>query len=469
MSRNTLAAAAKVWARRNHAHLRNVLVAVAAIIFASQWVRVILRPQGDFALHWLFGARFRAGEPLYAGNMHVPYPPFWALACTPLSILPMPTMRALLYPFGIVPLAGLLWILRDLTRRHFPIGGGRLFWATAAALILSSRFLIRELPDNGVNLALVALSWLAILLWARGRDRLGGTCLGLAIALKCTPALFLAYFAWKRQWRMVICTTLAALAFTLSPAIFMGRQGYVEHMRTWAARCLRGVSEPDPMIGVLGEEEVKNVSLRPGLARFLMRVPREHKGFIPHPWRFEFLDLAPATAGLVVKGVAIAILAGIARRFRAQVRRRDDLGILWECALVSVLLLLLSPITWRQHCVGVVPAFYLIAATAASRGSPPRSVLGALGIYVLLVLVLDRGLIGRDLTLLLDGYSATMWALLALLAAGLMCRGRVKAEPNPEPLAGPRSWRKRREFESSIARPESIDPAEGRDPLGTPP
>jgi alpha-1,2-mannosyltransferase len=127
------------------------------------------------------------------------------------------------------------------------------------------------------------------------------------------------------------------------------------HMELWVARCLRGVTEPNPLVGVLYDEEVKNVSLRPGLARFLIHLPPGHKGYCGHPWHLDFLDLAPRTAGMVVKVVMALLLAWLAWTFRHPVRRRDDLTVLWGCAAVSILLLLYSPITWRQHYVGVIP------------------------------------------------------------------------------------------------------------------
>jgi hypothetical protein len=403
-------------------------------------VRVILRPHGDFALHWNFGARLMAGAYLYRGGMHAPYPPFWAVASAPLTILPMPVMRAVLYPFGLVPLVALLLLLRGLTKRHFRLEGSRGFWATALALVLSSRFLIRELPDNGTNLTLVALAWGAVFLWVRGRDGLGGACLGLAIALKCTPALFLAYFAWKRQWRIVVSTVAAAGAFTLSPVLVMGPQRYAEHMAAWMARCWRGVGEANPMMGVLGDEEVKNVSLRPGLARFLMRVPPSHKGYIAHPWHVDFLDLPPPVAGTIIKAALLGLLIGMAWALRHPIKRRDQESVLWECAIVSVLLLLFSPITWRQHCVGVIPAFYLIAHAAMARGGLPRWMIRTLAAYVVLVLVLDRGVVGRELTLLLDSYSVTTWSLLALLAVALGGRAHAACEETSPPKDHPRDF-----------------------------
>jgi alpha-1,2-mannosyltransferase len=420
------------WLSARELTLRPAVYAVGALVVLSQWARVILRPEGDFGLHWRFGARFWAGEFLYAGNMHAPYPPFWAVACTPLALRSMPEMRTLLYPLGLVPLAALLWILHRLTRRHLPLAEPRRFWAATLALALSSRFLIRELPENGPNLMLVALAWGAVFLWVRGRDRLGGVCLGLAIALKCTPALFLAYFAWRRQWRLVAGAALAAALFTLSPALRQGPSGYARHMEYWTSRCWRGLTQPDPLYGVLKQEEVKNLSLRPGLARFLIHLPPDHKGYCGHPWHVDFLDLPPAAAGVVVKVVMFLLLGGVAWVLRHPAPRRDDPRVLWECAAVSVLMLLYSPVTWRQHCVGVIPAFYLISLTAAMRGGLPRWMVRALAAYVVLVLVLDRGVVGRELTLLLDSYSVTTWSLLMLLAVTLGGRA-LAAHEEPAP------------------------------------
>ena len=72
---------------------------------------------------------------------------------------------------------------------------------------------VRDLTECGVNTLLVAYCWLGVYLWSRGRDIAGGVSLGLAMALKCTPALFWVYFLWKRQWRMAVATAVAAVAF----------------------------------------------------------------------------------------------------------------------------------------------------------------------------------------------------------------------------------------------------------------
>jgi hypothetical protein len=252
--------------------------------------------------------------------------------------------------------------------------------------------------------------------------------LGLAIALKCTPALLAAYFAWKRQWRFVGATAAAAASFTLAPALWLGAEGYGHNLTAWLGTVRAAAAEASPLQGALGDEEPWNLSLRPALGRFLVAVPPEHKGYVAHPWRVQLFDLNPALAGRIVKGVMAALVVAVALVLGRTPPRRDGVLVLWECAAVSVLMLLLSPITWRQHCVWTVPAFLLVARTAFARGGLPRPMTRLLAVYVVLVLVLDRGLIGRDLTILLDSYGVTAWALLCLLGATFVGRSLAVRE-----------------------------------------
>ena len=98
-------------------------------------------------------------------------------------------------------------------------------------------------------------------------------------------------------------------------------------------------------------------------------------------------------------------LACVAWKFRRPVLDRHEQVILWEAAVVSLLILLYSPLTCAQHCVAVLPAFYLISRTAIARRDLPTWTRPALGVYVVLVLLLDRGVVGREMTLVLDSFA----------------------------------------------------------------
>lgn len=165
---------------------------VVFLVVASQWVRLVFSQEGDFRLHWNFGQRLLHGEFLYLNGVHTPYPPLWGLWCVPTTLLPLWTSWLVWYPIGLVWGGALIWALVEGLRRAGLTPGrnaasDHTFWTVMLGLALGSRYVIRELPENGVNLMIVALTWLGLTAWRRGCDLKGGAALGLAVALKCTP------------------------------------------------------------------------------------------------------------------------------------------------------------------------------------------------------------------------------------------------------------------------------------------
>jgi hypothetical protein len=210
-------------------------------------------------------------------------------------------------------------------------------------------------------------------------------------------------------------------------------------MQIWLTHLSLGAGQADPTVGVLGPETLQNLSLRPAVARFFMHLPAGHPGRLDQPGYVEFLDFSPLAAGRIAKFVLAALLASVTWALRKPVVRRDDLSLVWECAAVGALALLLSPITWYQHCVALLPVFYLFTRTAAARGRPPGWMLAVLGFFLVVVIVLSRGLIGREATLLLASYHLTTWAIAGALAlaVGGAAQSR-KTEAEAEETAGPR-------------------------------
>lgn len=425
---------------------QRLLLGLGILIVVWDWIEVVLGRSSDLILHWTFGRRFLEGTFLYARGMHIPYPPFWGMAASPLALVSFPVARALVYLVGPLALLLILALLDRLTRDRLPLSREERFVAAALAVILASRFVERDLVECGPNLALVALTWLGVALWIRRREWLGGASLGLAIALKCTPSLFLVYFAWKRQWKIAGITLVAALLFTLAPLVRQGPASYALHMRTWIGNLTRGAREKDPTQGILGNETVQNLSLRPALARLLMRVPPTHKAYVRHPLYVEFLALPAPLAGFIVRACLLLLLGVVAYQIRGPIGDRGELKVLWECAAISVLLLLLSPITWEQHSVGVLPAFYLLMRTAVTRGGLPRWMFRALAVFVVTVLLLNYDVVGRRNSLVLMSYHVITWNLIALLTMALACRAGERRFPLLAPEQG----------ESQILKPDAV-------------
>jgi hypothetical protein len=389
---------------------------VIVLVVSLQMLRVIREPQGDFHLHWQFGKRLVADQYLYDVNgLDLPYLPFWAVAHAPLSFLPMHAAQVCILPIFAIAAFALFRILARLSARAWPVEERFAFWGAVLTILLASRFWVRDILECGVNLALVALAWGAFWCWTRRRDFAGGTLLGFAIALKLTPALFLAWFAWKRQWRMVGSTTFVAAVLFLSPLGFMDWASFQNVHQVWWHHASRGLLAENPVNGVLGEESIQNVALRPALGRYLIALPEGHNARFNHPWAAPVFHLSPKAAGWVVRFVIASLIVAVAWRFRQPVHSRMEPWLLWEAASVSVLILLLSPLTWGQHCVGVIPAIYLLVRHAFYARSVSRDRWVVLGMYSVFILLLNRGLIGKQATYLLDSYYVTTWCLAGLL------------------------------------------------------
>lgn len=396
---------------------RRFVAALGLLILLACAFRALTKvTDGDFKLHWEFGRRFLAGTFLYANGHEIPYPPFWAMAHAPAALLSLAAAKTVLFPLGVVA----LWVLLA-TLRRLALPAVSPFWVAVLALVFASRFVIRDLAELGVNTELVTLTWLAIYLWTGKRDWLAGVSLGMAVALKCTPAIFVGYFLWKRQWRMVATSALAAAAFTLAPIVWQGPASYSHHVQAWATNAWNGFGSSDPSIGVLGPEPVQNMSLRPALARYLVHLPPGHLGRSDHPLFWDGLGLPPHVAGWIIKAVLFGILLTAMWNSRRSIAARDDPEIHWELAGVSIVMLLFSPITWGQHCVALLPACYFISARLLRGPRLARWMIVLLGIYVLFTVLLSRDLLGRDLALLLASYHMETFSILGLFAVVLGC------------------------------------------------
>jgi alpha-1,2-mannosyltransferase len=419
-----VAGRAELWWRR--LPLERIVTATGVVAVLFQWTTIIVGRHGDFPYHWEWGRRFVAGEFLYAEGMHIPYPPFWAMAHAPLTVFPVRVAQILVFALAVGAIALVLWILDGLTRALWPVDRGGLFWTNAAAIFLASRFLLQDLAHSGSNTLILALVWTGVFFWSARREWAGGLCLGLATALKCTPALFLAYFAWKRQWRMAAAGALTALLLTLAPVLRQGPAEYARHMKFWAGNLWNAVSTADPAMGFLGPEETGNVSVKPAVARLLSRMSGETPTARPFDWKSWLARLSP---------VILLVAAAWALRGRAE---RDSARVLFELAAVGVLALLLSPVTWKQHCVGTLPALYLIVRRAISRRE--ASVRGAvlLAAYAFLAICLNRTVAGKALWTWLDSRAILTLCVLGLFFATLACSRESRASETRR--SAPRMW-----------------------------
>ena len=415
--------------RTGAATRRRVVLCVFAVAVLVQGASSILVPRGDLGNHVAWARRLLDGRFLYDGGLNLPYTPAWALVHVPLVPLPPRGAAAVAFVAGLLAAAAVLAALRRLVRAE-GADRGRTFDAEAVALLLAGRFVLRDLADGGPNLALLALVLGGLLLWTRGRDGAGGALVGVATALKWTPALFLAWLAWRRQWRAAAAGVLVAAAVTAAPGLFIGPASLARHLGTWGRNVAAGVLSADPSVGVLGPEPVRNLALRPALGRLLASPPAGHDPARDGPWP-GFLSLPPRAASAAGAVAALALLAACAARFRGPVAEQSAPAIPVEIAAVALLALLLSPISWRAHAVAALPALFLLAHRALLRGRARRAETLFVAAWVPLVLLPGRDLVGPAASDLLLAWGAPTILVAALLALLLVEHAAPESEARP--------------------------------------
>lgn len=247
------------------------------------------------------------------------YPPFAALVLLPLSWLPFLLAVQLWHAASI----GCLWwiVQRCLTMLRVPATGRHAALWTAAALWFEPvRF---TLNYGQINLLLLALG-----LWALtvARDRASGIGLGLASAIKLTPAVGWLYLLAARRWRAAAWAVGTGLGTVVVAAVIAPGQS----ARYWL-EMLGRVERIGPAASAI------NQSLRGGLSRSL--------GYdVGNGWPW------------LLAIVLAALLSGWA--LRSALRRPDEHRVDLLAAVLAVQLfgLLASPVSWSHHWVWVVPA-----------------------------------------------------------------------------------------------------------------
>ncbi|MFF8425619.1 glycosyltransferase 87 family protein [Streptomyces sp. NPDC016566] len=320
---------------------RRVPLAVGACLvsFTAFWLaqRAAHVTMIDLMVYRAEGAAVRAGGDLYALRAtaaHLPstYPPFAALLFTALTLPDPLTLR-------VLATAGNLALLVVFVRLSLKLVGHAraesVWWVAAVAVWCEPVW--TTLRYGQVNLLLAAL-----VLWdltrrpADGYGRLAGAGLGLAAAVKLTPALFPAFLLatgvaarlgggeggpWLRHARG------AATVFAGATLLAAAALPY-DSWRFWTDMVFRA-----DRAGHV--EATANQALRGVLARLLH---------------------TPDPGALWVAGAAMAAVLGLAVAVTAELRGMRP----WAVCACAVTALLISPVSWTHHWVWCVPLVLLL-------------------------------------------------------------------------------------------------------------
>ena len=318
-----------------------------------------------------------------AARYNYPNPPIMALLLYPIARLPaaaealgLPEKTASLlaalcwfYIKAGLTLLAFRWVFQLVEERDRPFP----LWAKALTILLALRPIMSDLQHGNVNLFVLFLVVAALTAYHRQRDLLAGVVLGLAIACKVTPALFVPYFVWKRSWK-ALAGCAAGLALFLwpgfVPAALMGWERNEKHLVSW----YYDMVHPFVIEGKVTSEH-HNQSL-PGLAARLLTHSPSFSTYVNDQYTpahyHNLLDLPPVLVRWLVKGCMGLFALLVVWSCRTPTTPRTSWRLAAEFSIVLLGMLLFSERTWKHHCVTLVLPFavicYFLATAAAGKG-----------------------------------------------------------------------------------------------------
>jgi alpha-1,2-mannosyltransferase len=335
-----------------------------AAVACTAWLAIgaFGRPYNFFDMKIYHGAVvwWASGHELYdfiapTTTLGFTYPPFAGLVMLPMARLPV---EAAGWVNALGSIAALTVVLAALLRPIVDRLAWPLWFTVAIAVPMAVALEpVRETLGYGqVNVLLFALI-MADLVGLRWRARRGthydsatgplqrflysgvwaGAGIGLATAVKLTPALFIAYLLITRQWRAATTAVGTTIGVTLGTFALVGPE----------SRAYFG--------GVLWQtERVGAADMTPNqsLAGLLARL-------------YDSIE----TPGLLWLSFSVLILAvGLSRAATS----RADGDELTAFTLVGLTANVISPISWSHHLVWVIPAIIVLADAAVRRREASR-------------------------------------------------------------------------------------------------
>ena len=411
-----------------------IIVLASGVYFARQSGANPRKYENDFNVFYFAASELLDGRDPYQESLHAwtpyLYTPVLAELMMPLALLPLPVAAYVwfLISFSAAVLAARMSaalaaspadeeaVASPATPARPASSGVRRFvtWITDPAarrsfiavlvVVILLRFILDNFKLGQVNLIITMLAVAHVYGYATGRRRWAVAALALAIAIKLTPALLLAYHLAKRRWRYVTaCAVCAGLLMAASFLPFGARA--METFDVFFNRTVRNQQGFDLAYG-------GNQSLRGFVARL-----SDKTGAADHP---QVSDTPSETAvrepsSALTLALAAMLLAG-ALLAAAAARSEMAAAAPFFCCMV-----MLSPLSWKAHFVILMlpAAFVIRRALDESSVTRKRLLLAALAAVFALSNLTSKNLFGEGFAAWADARSLVLAAAFILYVAAV--------------------------------------------------
>jgi len=194
----------------------------------------------DYRVYYKAGRDILEGKNIYKnidtlekeGITPFKYSPLFALSMVFLSSFSLNVSASL---FFIINIIAILLIFRLSKKLIFfqEVSPGKISLILSVAFILSFRFILNCLDVGQVGLLILFLLVLALSFISQGKKTTGALLIGLSVMIKYMPFLFVFYFLWKKEFKIVAVVLLSLILYCLLPGIFIGFKTNFFYLKEW--------------------------------------------------------------------------------------------------------------------------------------------------------------------------------------------------------------------------------------------
>lgn len=398
---------------------RHFAIWTAFLIFAIAYFPRFAKPAG-IVLYSEAANCLWTGQILQSCSLPFTYPPFFAFVMIPFVALPPLAQTVVWWAVSLCCTILCCAIAERIAKDAFPSSWTERETALlrVGGIFLSLKFILAVYENQAYDLFALAPLLLGIHAMSNRRDAAAGICFAAAAALKVVPLIFLPYLVFKGRLKAALVFFAALVALSFLPDLFLEPAGAPHgYFMTW----LREIAAPglfehssDAKLAFWDGPNIYNLSIRGALARAV-----DGTALQAH-----FETILRVTQVVFIGGVGAIFL----------VSRRSDRAVPFECSILIIAALALSPMTSRSHFVGLLlPYFLLVAACLKDRerrglylATAVISFIGCTGI--------PRDLVPAAATEFAKRYNTILFGSLVLIVPLAMCvvrQARMAAVSRP--------------------------------------
>lgn len=410
--------------RRRTALLLAVVLASIAIIDTARFLRK-MDDRMPTLKRWLpFAAELGQDDQLYDQHPDYLYPPSFLVLLRPLTKVSLPVAAVLWQLSKYFCIAAIFAAAWKMVSSETPLSA----WGKTATVILSARYLVSDLQHGNINIHIAFLVIVSAWLLWKGREILAGILIALAATTKVTPALWGAFFLYKRRWRALAGFVLGVVLFLeVLPLTVISADLNHRLLGRWYRHVISSF---------VSEGKIYSTEMNQSLAAVTNRLfgREEWTGGESSP---VIATLPDGAVKWLQRAASVALLLAAGCICRGRWPADDPMTLAAHWGILSVVALALSGYTWTGHfCILILGICAMVAQYRRGKDSSllfAGQVIGAVS-FALIVLsgdIISRA--GREFAARVGLPLLSALLLGAALSLIVIDRRRTRPEVTPPP------------------------------------